>query len=287
MHDTWYVIPGTFLWYNFPVAKQTYRRWTGLILGALIALAFGGVSQVANPLLLPGIPLYQPPFGPIGNSLLALLMGALLGLLCAWVEPSIPGILMSAGTGATLALLVAMNIGRTPLFMLPATAIGIVFLWLPFTGMLFPVMALVRAMINKLTDSRNERLTLLERGWLPLLLVVAAGALGWTLVLTVPARTVMARNQQMMTAGLAAASTDELPAPLRGKDVADFRSNASQNYQLAWENKNLTVYAIPRPAGSEHEISVVIARFDNGWNVVCLYPNSQSEPRCRSFDELP
>ena len=279
--------PGAFLWYNFPVTKQTYRRWAGLILGALIGLAFGGISQVANPLLLPGIPLYQPPFGPIGNSLLALLMGALLGLLCAWVEPSIPGILLSAGTGAALALLVAMNIGRTPLFMLPATAIGVIFLWLPFTGMLFPIMALVRATINKLSDSRNERLTPLSRGWLPLLLVVAAGTLGWTLVLTVPARTVMARHQQLLTQGLAAVSTDELPAPLRGKDVTDFRSHASQNYQLAWENKNLTVYAIPRPAGPEHEISVVIARFDNGWNLVCLYPNPQGEPRCRSFAKLP
>lgn len=287
MHATWHVIPGAFLWYNFPVTKQTYRRCAGLILGALIGLAFGGISQVANPLLLPGTPLYQPPFGPIGNSLLTLLTGALLGLLCAWVEPSIPGILLSAGTGAALALIVATNIGRTPLFMLPVTAIGVIFLWLPFTGMLFPIMALVRATINKLTDSRNERLILPARGWLPLLLVIGAGTLGWTLVLTLPARAVMAHNQQMLTAGLAAASADELPAPLRGKDVADFRSNASRNYQLAWENKNLTVYAIPRPPGPEHEISVVIARFDNGWNVVCLYPNPQTEPRCRSFDNLP
>ena len=278
---------GTFFLYNLFVIKQTYRRWSGLILGALIGLAFGSISQGVNPLLLSGIPLYQPPFGPIGNSLLALLMGALLGLLCAWVEPSIPGILLSSGVGAALALIVAMNIGRTPLFMLPATAIGVVFLWLPFTGMLFPVMALFRTTINKLMDSRNERLTLPSRGWLPLLLVVAAGALGWTLVLTAPARTIVARNQQLLTEGLAAASTDELPAPLRGKDVDDFRSHASRNYQLAWENKNLTVYAIPRPAGPEHEISVVIARFDNGWNVVCLYPNLQTEPRCRSFDELP
>lgn len=269
------------------MTKQTYRRCAGLILGALIGLAFGSVSQGVNSLFLPGIPLYQPPFGPIGNSLLALLTGALLGLICAWVEPSVPGILLSAGTGAALALIVAMNIGRTPLFVLPVTAIGATFLWLPFTGMFFPVMALFRTTINKLTDSRNERLTLPARGWLPLLLMIGAGALGSTLILTLPARTVMAHNQQMLTAGLAAASADELPAPLRGKDVADFLTNANGNYQLAWENKNLTVYAIPRPAGPEHEISVVIARFDNGWNVVCLYPNPQTEPRCRSIDELP
>jgi len=68
------------------VIKQTYRRWAGLILGALIGLAFGGVSQAVNLLFLPGIPLYQPPFGPDGNLLLALLTGALLGLICAWVE---------------------------------------------------------------------------------------------------------------------------------------------------------------------------------------------------------
>ena len=267
--------------------KQTYRRWAGLILGALIGLAFGSVSQAVNLLFLPGIPLYQPPFGPVGNLLLALLIGALLGLICTWVEPSVPGILWAAGVAAALLVFAALFGSGTPLLTLPTSTIAIIFLWVPFTGMLFPLMALFRIAINRLTDTRNENLLLPSRWWLPLLLVLGAGAVGWTLVYSVPARTLMTRNQQLLTQGLAAASVDELPAPLRGKEMDDFLARASSNYQLAWENKNLTVYAIPRPAGPEYEISVVITRFDNGWNVVCLYPNVQSEPRCRSFDELP
>ena len=69
------------------MTKQTYRRCAGLILGALIGLAFGSVSQGVNSLFLPGIPLYQPPFGPIGNSLLASLPRAEYQRLESLLEP--------------------------------------------------------------------------------------------------------------------------------------------------------------------------------------------------------
>jgi len=250
-------------------------------------LVFGIVSQAVNPLLLPGIDLYLPPFGPAGNILLAVAVGACIGLLCAWMEPSVPGVLSAAAIGAILMLVAAFFTGSTPLMELPVSTIGFIFLFVPFTGMLIPLLWLVRSTINKLTDSRLEKMNLAARWWLPLAVVAAAGAIGWSLVYTIPARTVLIHNQQMLQHGLTASSMAMMPAPLLGPEMEDFASHASQKYTLAWDNKRINAYAIPRTAAPEYLMSVVIARFDNGWNVVCLYPTAESQPRCRSFDDLP
>lgn len=269
------------------MTKQTYRRRVGIILGAILGLVFGVLSQAINPILLPGIDLYLPPFGPAGNILLAIAVGASLGLLCAWMEPSVPGVLSAAAVGAVLMLAAAFFTGSTPLMEVPVTTIGFIFLFIPFTGMLIPVLGLVRTTINKLTDSRLEKQSLAARWWLPLLVIAAAGAIGWSLVYTIPARTVLAHNYQMLQQGLTASSMAQMPAPLLGPEMEDFSSHASQSYTLAWDDKRINAYAIPRTAAPEYLMSVVIARFDNGWNVVCLYPTAESQPRCRSFDELP
>lgn len=269
------------------MTKQTYRRRTGIILGAILGLVFGIVSQGVNPILLTSIDLYLPPFGPAGNILLAAIVGASLGMLCAWMESSVPGVLSAAAAGAVLMLAAAFFSGSTPLMEVPVTTIGFIFLFVPFTGMLIPVFILARTTINKLTDSRLEKQPLAARWWLPLLVVAAAGAIGWSLVYSPSARTVLTRNHQMLQQGLTAGSMAQMPAPLLGPEMEDFASHASQKFTLAWDDKRLNAYAIPRPTGPEYLMSVVIARFDNGWNVVCLYPTAESQPRCRSFDKLP
>ena len=44
-----------------------YRRWVGFILGGLLGLAYGVVSQLINRVAAPGVPLYQPPYGAVGE----------------------------------------------------------------------------------------------------------------------------------------------------------------------------------------------------------------------------
>lgn len=269
------------------MTKQTYRRRAGIILGAILGLVFGVLSQGVNHILLPGIALYQPPFGPIGNILLAVGVGASLGLLCAWMESSVPSVLYAAAVGAILMLAAAFFTGSTPLMAVPVSTIGFIFLFVPFTGMLIPVVGLVRTTINKLTDSRLEKQPLAARWWLALLVIAATGAIGWSLIYSTSARTVLTHNHQMLQQGLTASSMAMMPPPLTGPEMEDFSSHASQKYTLAWDDKRINAYAIPRTAAPEYLMSVVIARFDNGWNVVCLYPTADSQPRCRSFDKLP
>ena len=81
-----------------------YRRLTGLLFGAALGLTFGLTSQLTNRILLPGIPLYQPPLGPLGNILASLLAGALLGAICAWPESSITGTFIASAFAAAVIL---------------------------------------------------------------------------------------------------------------------------------------------------------------------------------------
>lgn len=269
------------------MTRETYRRLAGLTLGAAMGLAFTGIWHGLDLVLLPGIPLYMPPFGAGGNILLGTGIGALLGLLCAWMEPSVPGILLSAAVGAAFFLSGGMINHQRSALLAAASAIGMIFLWLPFSAMAVLVMAPVRIAVNRLTDTRSEKPLAPERLWLPVVLVIAAGALGYAMVFKPPARTVILRTQDLLQQGLRANNPADLPTPLRGSGTKNFTINASPAYTLSWENQNLTRFAIPRPAGPDYLISVVVARFDNGWNVVCLYPNVEAEPRCKSFNELP
>ena len=48
--------------------RKRHPRVFGLALGALLGLVYGLTSQTINRIILPGIPLYQPPLGPAGNA---------------------------------------------------------------------------------------------------------------------------------------------------------------------------------------------------------------------------
>lgn len=269
------------------VSRQLYRRLAGLAVGGLIGLVYGLVGQYINHFYLPGLPLYQPPFGAAGNVLMAVGLGAFLGLLCAWSEASVPGTLLAAASGALLMLLAAFIFEEVQL-LFPVSRLVIVFaLLLPISGALVPLMALVRVAVNRQADYRTRPVYLPVRWWLPLLLVLLAVGAGCLNRYSQPAQVVLRRMDAMLIEAQAAASPADLPVPLQAADVGDFLTHAGQAYQLAWEDRDLVRYGIPRPLLPEWEMAVVIARYDNGWNLVCLYPNPQLEPRCRGFTQLP
>lgn len=258
-----------------------------MILGAVVGLIFGGVSQGVNPLLLPEIPLYQPPLDMAGNIALLTVLGAVLGLICAWTDSSIPGVLMSAALAAGLLLIANTFTNQLSSMMAAANAIVSLLLWLPFTAIAAAGTGLMRIAVNNLTDYRSESILHLRRWGMLVIVLAAAAGLGYSLVLSPPARTVLTRTHVLLQQGLTVENAADLPAPLAGSGMNDFTSSASPVYTLKWEEKNLIRYAIPRPAGPEYLMSVVEVRFDSGWNLACLYPSSEGEPRCHSFARLP
>ena len=83
-------------------AESATRRVFGLALGPLLGLVYGLTSQTINRIILPGIPMYQPPLGPAGNTLLIALPGAMLGLVAAWPPGSIRGTFAASTVAAAL-----------------------------------------------------------------------------------------------------------------------------------------------------------------------------------------
>ena len=160
------------------MSMHKYRRLTGLLFGAGLGLAYGLTSQLANRILLPGIPLYQPPLGPLGNILLSLLAGALLGVISAWPESSIHGTFIASAVSAVVILVgnfaVAAPSGNT----LVAVLLTGIFLVLPFWAMLVPLIAALRWGVNKLVDAHADHLPIRSRITVPILLFLAIGVVG-------------------------------------------------------------------------------------------------------------
>ena len=66
-----------------------------------MGLAYSLVAQNINSLSLRGIPLYEPQPGKINTILITVLIGGLMGLIAAWPEDALPGVLLSAVVGIT------------------------------------------------------------------------------------------------------------------------------------------------------------------------------------------
>jgi hypothetical protein len=261
-----------------------YRRNTGLILGAGLGFVYGMVSQSINRIFLPDVPLYQAPFGLPGNIILWTLIGALLGLVAALPDESVVGALYGGVTGAALLTLFTLSTGRIERDTWTIMVISVLFLFLPMVGAFTLIVAIQRWAVNKLVEAHLES----EPAWvylsLPILLMVLVGTIGTSSLMPPYARIMLTRTERMLQNGLSSMQESQLPEPLQRERVGGFLDNATNQYSLEWQNQNINRFAIPRPASNRPwEESAVIARFKNGWILVCIYAKSDAEPACKGF----
>ena len=268
--------------------SSTYRRLLGPGLGAALGLAFGLVSQYGNALLVPGIPLYQPPFGAAGNLLVCVAVGAVLGLVAAWPKHAIIGTIAGCAAGALLAEIAIMLAERAALDASKATVT--LFTFLPIAAIVALPVGIVRWVVSKEEVARREAALgdpLAQRRGISvwrivrlLLLVLIAAAWGALFIYPTRGRIVLPRMNTIVQAGLNAADRSALPAEFQAIDVAGYPQQAKGGYTLDWQGDRLGRFAIPRPIENEEQQSAVIARFDNGWSFVCLFITADAEPRC-------
>ena len=264
-----------------------YRRLTGLLFGAALGLMFGLTSQLTNRILLPGIPLYQPPLGPLGNILASLLAGALLGAICAWPQSSITGTFIASAFAAAVILIgnaVLAEPGRSTLGTRLITSIVLI---LPFWALLAMLIAALRWAVNKLVDAHADHLPIRARITSPAVLLLLVGLVGAMPTYRGEARTLLARTHALLREGQAAASAEALPAPLRAPAAGPFFEAGRVPYALSWQQQGIEKYRIARPIDNFDNHSVVVARFKNDWNLVCLYIAPERPPLCQAFEELP
>ncbi len=257
-----------------------YRRLMGLVLGLAIGLVYGVVSQLANPLTLPGIPLYQPPLGAPGNILLLTLWGGILGLLCSWPDSTALGVLLpSLASTAVLLVRGFWGLPDDPQRLL-VTGITLGF---PVFMVTLPVMGILRWTVDSLGEMRGRPVSWWEQVRGPLLLLACVAIIAAFSVANATARSTLTNMDAMLQAGLATPTPDRLPEPLQAPAVGDFQGRARARYTLEWTETDLDRFIELRPAGSYDQHSAVIARFGGGWTLVCLYPTAEARPNCGAY----
>jgi hypothetical protein len=264
-----------------------YRRLTGLLFGTGLGLMYGLTSQLINRILLPGVPLYQPPLGPFGNILASVLVGALLGAICAWPESSINGTFIASAVAAAVILIgnaVLAEPGRSALGTRLLTSIVLI---LPFWALLAILIAALRWAVNKLVDAHADHLPLRARVAVPAVLLLIVGLVGALPTYRGEARMLLARTHALLREGQAAADAEALPGPLRVPAAGPFLEAGRVPYALSWQRQGIEKYRIARPIENFDNHSAVVARFENNWNLVCVYITPERPPLCQAFEELP
>jgi hypothetical protein len=268
------------------MSYPTYRRWFSLALGTLTGFLYGLISQEINHLFMPGIPLYQPPLGPAGNIALAALAGAALGAVTGWMDSGGFSVLLSSLLGAGFMSAATLLSGQDASisFSHRLTAVAIIFV--PTAGLLAPLLIFFRWLVTReetaYRDTQTGRpLPPFRRYYLPVALLLTASALGLLDLYPAMGRAVTPRMHQLIQQGLE--SPGSLPAPFQPPDVESFAERARGPYTLQWAKDYENQFAIPRPAGDPADQSTVIARFDNGYLLVCMFPGKTGTPTCRDF----
>jgi hypothetical protein len=261
-----------------------YRRLFGLFLGAAIGLVYGLVSQTINYVVLPGISFYQPPLGPAGNIGLCVLGGAALGVVNAWLADAVVGTFVGSAAGALLIAASTMLAGEPSADIMPARTMMLVLIFLPIVAALVPLLAVHRWVVNKEARARTLSTPRWARVGLPLVLVIVAGVVGGSALYSSPARLMLSRTNELLQAGLAASDAASLPSPLQSDLVGGFLDHSQGAYTLAYDKDDINRFAIPRRMTDRPwEEAVVIARFESGWVLVCLFPKADAEPACKGF----
>ncbi len=266
------------------MSDTNHRRLFGVIFGTLLGLGYGIVSQSINHIILPGVPLYQPPFGPLGNVVVTTLVGALVGTICAWLPNDIGGVFAGAVTGALLLAVATLLTGRTDAEILPAKSLAVFFLLVPIIATLLPLMAIFRWVANREEVAHIHHLSAWFHIRAPLVIVIVFSAAGAFSLASQDARIMLPKTHNLIQEGLKVSQAADLPAPLQGNLVGDFQKNALGAYNLQWDNKEVNRFSIPRLMSQRPwEEAVVIARFESGWILVCLYPQTDRDPTCKGY----
>lgn len=264
--------------------ENRFRRWRGAILGLGLGLIYGLASQYVNTLLLPGIPLYQPPFGAALNVLLYTGLGLLLGGVAGWPESTAVGVVWGAILTSVAVEVTSYFTGDLDKNSAAAKFVLLLFLFLPVMGAAVPFLYLLRKAIDQMIETYKNKRSFLRAA--PMVALLTAGMLALASINIIPAdgRVVLPQMQAVLQGALRAGSTAALPAYLQPPDVKDFMQHTGASYQLEWTKTNLTRYMIPAPAVHSDQHSVAVAHFSDGWVLACLYVQpTQPTSECRVF----
>lgn len=264
-----------------PLATPAYRRRAGLLLGLLVAVMYGLVSQGVNRLALPGVPFVQPPADLVGNLLLILVSGAAIGLVCAAPEHSSDGV-VRASAAAVLAVVVQWLTANPPTSVNSLLTLSNLFgLGLLYIGA-FPAMMLLRLAVDNQTEALDKPIWAWGRLRAPLSVLALVAVAGAFSIFPDHIRAGFSDLHALIRAGLSVHDPAGLPPALRAENgVSSFLDFASADYTLEQSSD----FELWSDLSLEDEVgnAILMARFPRGGIVACAYSLAGTRLRCRSY----
>lgn len=207
----------------------------------------------------------------------ALFGGGVVGVVCAWPYSTAWGVVL--GSIASILVMLGRGLIGLDVDVIWLALIGLA-LGTPAAVSMIPAMFALRWAINMQADWQAGSATRREKLRTPLILLALIAVLGILSLYPARARSVLRSADQTITAGLAMQRADELPYELAHLRSGDFLRDAGRRFDLEWTQINLDRFIELRPANNYEEHSAVIAHFDNGNTLVCLYPTATGRPNC-------
>jgi len=256
---------------------NSHRRRTGLVLGLILGTGYALTSNLINRLALPGIPLYTPPPGEIGLILITTLMFGALGLVAAWPDETLPGVLISglAGSFISSIWIFSTETNKT------ATLAVLVLVFLPRMFFYLPFGALVRWLIAKMDQPSVQQIAPVRR-LIPTMLAFALMVfLGTFARYPQETRTALVRMNELLKASLQINTRADLPKPLQS--VEGFVQNAEGAYSFLI-GPDPDVLPVQRPVVEYGELEpFIIIKFENGFRFGCVFSPPYVNPACSDF----
>ena len=254
------------------------RRQLGLILGLVLGAGYSITSNMINKWTLPDINLFVPWPGTFVLIVTSIAMFGLLGLIAAWPEEALPGVILAGLTGS---LITSLWIAITEAANRTGTLVVLFVVFLPRVFFYAPFGLLIRWLVDRL-DYNPQRPQPPSRRLVPVLLsFVVFTLLGITSRFPEEVQISLKRMDALIKEGQQAASFDELPEPL--KDVIGFRQRAKGEFTYAI-GRDPDVLPVQRPFVDYGELEpFLIMRFENGFRFGCVFSPPYVVPACIDF----
>lgn len=254
------------------------RRVYGFIIGIVFGLPYAIISQFSNSWALPGVPLFDLPIGRATTAILTIIVLGIMGLIVTWDEESFFGLI-----GGTLFL---VFLGSVQAFINSGSSQAVtsfflfLFTFLPRLIIYLPLAYLLRWAVNNLDRTTPGYPRGLKRPLKVIAILLIIAIIGGRFSLLAPeARQALQDGNELVIAGISARdSNSNLAKPLL--DVDGFSTHATGAYSLEWSD-DVDRLPVTRPMADFGTIeSLIIFRFENGYQFGCAYTPPSREPKC-------
>jgi hypothetical protein len=247
-----------------------------------MGLAYGLVSETINLIFLPGVPLFNPGPSPLGSIVLTTLGGGIIGLLAAWPEETLPGILLASLAGALLTVILTLDSIGGGLDAFAGTFVLLVMTFLPRAFLFLPMAALVRWVLGVWANElESVSFSVRKMALAALGLMLVSGLAGLLSLYPSFARQALLKTNALVQKGMQSQSVEGLTETL--KPVDGFLQGARGSYTLELSD-NPDILPVQRPIGPYGEQEyVVFVRFENGFRFGCAFTPTHEDPSCGEY----